>query len=357
MIRKSVKQFKSLRVILLFILIGIIILSSLPLNAVTAQKVSELKFDYEISLFILDDQLVIWDTNTFQILIYRENKLLKTVKLGKGQGPRDFLILNSILSTSQYFILFDRMQSRISYFDKNWNFLKIERLSLPKISFAIGNFQDKFIFQWNDYVRHPKGIEITQNIGVANGRGEKFSFEKMNAQFNTNGRLNYERPFLVASHSNGTVYYANNQEYKVYSIDLKKTNPTTQLYFQKNTKSIPWKSQLNNLRDEIYGKLKTEIKFVYPNFIPPIFSIIASEDVVGVVTNENILKKQTVIDFYKKGQFKGKLELPLIPSQHSVTPPIFFFNTGIALNKDYLYALIYDSNEDVFKVIKWKIVF
>lgn len=325
--------------------------------AFTISKSYEINFDYEVTFFDTGNQIIVWDTNTSKIFIYEENKLTKTINANKGQGPQEFEIVSSVLLDIDQYYVWDRMLKRFSIYKKNWDPVEIKVLrNIPFFSLPMGITNKGFLFTWNEIVKHKKGSTISNNIGVINTDGIKNSYYKISGAFNKMGCVNYNRPILITAFSNtGKLYFANNNDYKIYTIDLNSKAPTPSLVIEKRVKPIPWQKGFEELQFENTTRSPHDPKYIYPEFLPPLFSLSANANMVAIVSNESLIEKKTVVDFFKDGKFLGTAKLPLLYSQYAVFPSFLCLPPDVFLGKDYLLTSFYDTKEENFKIIKWKI--
>lgn len=349
---KWIKNFLGLILLTFFISIG-----NYHIYAFEISRSFEINFDYEVTFFDVGGQIIVWDANASKIFIYEENKLTKTINADKGQGPQDFQLVSAVLVNLDQYYIWDRMQKRFSIYKKNWDPVEIKPLrNISANSLPLGITGKGFLFTWNEIVKHEKGSTMSNNIGVINANGQKNSFYKISAPFNKMGYVNYDRPILITTFSNtGKLYFAHNNDYKIYTIDLNSQDPKPSLVIEKKVKAIPWRKDFEELQWEILTKSPHDPEYIYPGYLPPLFSLAANDDIVAVITNESLHEKKTVVDFFKDGKFLGMAKLPLLCSQYLVFPSFLCLPPQAFLGKDYLLTFSYDTKTENFKIIKWQI--
>lgn len=325
------------------------------LHAIKIKKVSHINYDYEVAFFLVDEDILIWDAKNFQLSVYRNHVPIKTLKLNKGQGPQDVQVLSNIISDADHYIIWDRRQRRFTFFNKNWEYKKVEKLPLMGNASPLAVNNKNYLFLWSDFLKTSKGSEIIQNIGIISPDGNKSSLKKSTGLFNNMGAINYDRPLLIAVYAKSSLYYANIQDYKVYAIDFKKK--AQPICLKKDVKPIKWQDRFSELQYEIIKKPTAVPKSVYPAYLPPIFTILVNGDILAVVSNQAIMQKKSVIDFFKKGKYLGNVEIPMIFNQYFIFPSPFYFNPGICLKGNFLYTFNYDIEEDLYEIITWELQF
>lgn len=342
---------------ILWVLIMLISFGNNHIYAFKIFKLFEINFDYEVTFFDTGDEIIVWDSNSTKIFIYKENKLTKTICANKGQGPQDFEIVSSVLLNHDQYYVWDRMLKRFSIYKKNWDPIEIKVLpNMPSYSSLMGIADKDFLFTWNEIVKYEKGSKISNNIGLINANGLRNSFYNISGEFNKMGKINYNRSILITAFSHtDKLYFASNNDYKIYTIDLISKTPTPLPVIEKKVKPIPWRKDFEELKWEITTKSPHDPQCIYPEFLPPLFSISANANMVAIISNELLHEKKTVVDFFKDGKFLGTAKLPLLYSQYVVFPSFLCLPPDVFVGKDYLLTFFYDTNEENFKIIKWKI--
>lgn len=341
-------------------LITLIVFIAICMNqyAVEVIKSYELNFDCEIAFFLINDVCAAWEAQKETLYIFKGKKSVKTLKLRKGQGPGDFKVVSNIISTDRHFVLWDRMNRRFSNYSMDWEFESIKKFPNLFLFFPVGFNEKNIIARWNTLVRVKKGSEIIEKIGIINERGEDEIIYKAKGFFNDQGRINYDRPHLSASVSGDRLYYAINQDYKVYMVSLNEEKFPVQTVIDRKYKPREWDKKCEDLQWEIFKKPQQPPKKIYPANIPPLFTIFARGELIGVVTNEGIVDKKTKIDFFRNHKYIGSCEIPLLFTQHFVFPSFLMFRPGIDFQGGFLYTLHYsDDEEGTYKIISWEINF
>lgn len=325
------------------------------LNALEIRKEFDIDFDYEVAIFWIDEHLIAWDSKKAEILVFQNNSLNKSIKMNKGQGPGDFQVINSIFSTPDNILIWDRYLRRISSYSKDWRFIEIEQFHLLGMACPIGKLDNDYLFQWSDFNTDKKGSKVVRNVGLINKDKTNTALYHTAAYFNYHGKLNYDCPISVVSFSDPYLYYASNRDYTIYALDLRKKDSSPVKIIHKKNKSIKWGKKIADLQWQVIKKNSNLPESIYPKFVPPIFCLISSGDMVGIVTNELIEEKKAAIDIYRCNKFLGRLVIPMLYIQHYVFPSYFYFSDGILWDKEKLYTLHYESNSEKFKIIKWNI--
>jgi len=328
-------------------------------HAIEISKSMELDFETETSFFVVDNSLAVWDSANLELSIFKDKLLVKKLKLNKGEGPQDFRVMSNIISTKKHFIIWDHILRRYSFYSKDWKFEKIKKIATLGFFHPLAVVDDShYLAMWNNFEKHKKGSTIYQNVGIVDDNKVIKVLHKIGGPFNEKGILNYDRPHLIVSLSANKLYFAGNQEYKVYMAPLKKNK----ILFKEAKKCIErkyipckWDSQCTNLQWIVSRKPQRPQKIKYPENIPPIFAIVSSDELTGVVTNELILQEKTKIDFFKNNQYVGSCKIPILYMQYYVFPSWLYFTPGIVLNGNTLYTYHYLKNEEIYKIIKWKI--
>ena len=339
------------------IILFILLLSVSDIYGIEISKEFEISFDQEITMFLADDNLAVWKNN--EMIIYKNNIIIKKIKTLRGKGPGDFAIINALFSTKDSYIFWDRETKRFSYFSKKWNFLKIKKINnfYNRFTVLLKRCKNDYIFQWNKFERIKKSSKITMIAGKINNKGDKSVLYKTEGFTLLADKINLDYSQLISTVSGDTLYIADNREYKIYTIDINNKKPMKKIYFVKNEKKTIWKEEHYQLQYEITKKFSQKRKIIYPKHLPPLFRLISSGNILGVITNREILNKKTVIDFYRSGKYIGKVVIPLIYSQYFVFPGFLYFSSDIILDGENLYSQIYSPEDETHKIIKWKITF
>lgn len=350
------KTFSINKVIIVIFIFLIFFCNISPIFSLNLKKSFELKFENEISFFIVGNEIVIWDSDNHNLLVYLEDKLIKSITVPEGVGPGDYRVINSIAYVPGKIFIWDRMLRRFSIYNKSYEFItnhKFDKLGMATVLNIINN---RYYFQINKFIKNKNGSDVIQNIGyVSNDNADIETVYSLKGRFQSNNQLTYDRPFLLCTSTGNTIYFANNQEYKIYSLDLINKKNTYKMVLEKKTNKLKWMNKYADLQWDVLKKPANIPKVNYPKNIHPIFALICDKDMIGVITNESLENKISSIDLYKNNRFIGKVEIPLIFMQHFLFPNVFGYPSGIDLFDNNIVALIYDKSKDIYKIIKWKI--
>jgi hypothetical protein len=339
------------------IFIAFVMIGDYHFYAFEISKSFEINFDYEVTFFSDEEKIIVWDYITSKIFIYEENQLKKTINFNSGQGPQDFQVVSAVLTDLDHYYVWDRTLRRFSIYKKNWDFVEIKIIhNIPSISLPLGITDRGFLFIWNKLVKQKKGSDIISNIGIINEDEQENPTYKISGTFNKMGKINYNRPILIPAFSKGSkVYFGNNQEYKIYAIDLNSKDSTPSLVIERKVKSTAWRKDFEELRWEVIKKSPLDSQYIYPEFVPPLFSLAVNDNMIAIISNEMLQEKKTVVDFFKGGKFLGTAKIPLLYSQYFVFPSHLCFPSEVFLGKNFLLTFVYDTNAENYKIIKWKI--
>lgn len=323
-------------------------------NALELKKEYEWNFAGETQFFILDGKLHVWTGKS--LFIYPENKKREEIiKMGKGEGPGDCLLVNRIISYQGQYILWDRRLMRMSFFSKNGKLISTEKFKLPILSTFIGKVKGSYIFKWHTFSGVKNRRYINEQVGLVKGEKKKILF-KVPGRWNKGRNLNYDRPFLLDSFANNKLYYAKNQEYKIYLMDLSENDPVSSLFILREKKPIKWNQGYADLQWDILKKPPRIPEYNYPEFVPPLFAIAASGELLVAVTNEKIAKRKAVIDIFQKKKYIGSAVIPILHQQYLIFPAFQNFPAEVHLHNNSLYTFHYFTDLEIYKIIKWEII-
>lgn len=339
---------------LLLLIILATVLSTLPLHPLEIEKEFQLRFDAEVSFFLVDGGLVVWDDSKMEFLYYKDGTLAKTTKVNRGQGPGDFRIVINLLNTSDGYMVWDRYSRRFTAFSRDWKLGAIKKM--PGIGFGLplGFVKDRVAIQWNAFSKKSTGRGITQHAGVLEGE-KKISFHAVPGPLTRGTHHSLNRPFLVSALDGDMLYYAETDKYTVYRINAAGKKPAAQTYIKREWKSQKWPEALSELQWDVHKKPVDPPKLDCPAYIPPLFCLSARDGRLAVATNERIMEKRTVIDIFENGRLAGSVDIPLLFMQYTVFPNWLYFSPGLEIDKDHLYTLHCDEEEGDFSVVRWKI--
>lgn len=340
--------------------IAIILLLFNTLQAVELKKVEEYLLENTVDIYCYNDNLVTFNQSTMKIIFYTGKKIFKTVSFNKGDGPRDFRIINNIIFKDKNFICWDRMSGCIKYFSNDFKLLNYVKMPLKYSRFALflNTYSGKHVFLSSKLNREKEKIYLTQKLSIFNKDKKKANIIKiLNGVYIKNGSLDYNNPILLATASQDSVYYTDSFDGDLYYYDRK--TGKSKLIDKWKEKNIQWDNKYYELRYNIMNKTSDKVKVIMPKKLPNIFALASSKSILCVITNEKIDKKLTVLKIYKNSEYQGKVSIPLTTNQYFLfNDPIFRFNSGIAVSNNYIFALEIDNkNDGDSKIVKWKILF
>ena len=118
---------------------------------------------------------------------------------------------------------------------------------------------------------------------------------------------------------------------------------------------MKWKKEYEDIQWDVFRKPQRITGHDYPDYVPPLFAIAASGELLAAVTNQKIESRQAVIDIFRRGEYAGSVEVPLLYQQYLIFPSFLNFPANIYLFDHSLYTLHYFADLEVFKIIKWNI--
>ena len=324
-------------------------------NALELKKECEWSFDGGPQLFIFDGKLHVWAGRS--LYLYPENKEKELiVRMKKGEGPGDCLIVNKVDYHEGQYIFWDRWLKRMTFFSKEGKLIRTQRFKMPMLPILIGKVEDNYIFKWSAFQGMKSSRLIIEQVGAIKGEDKKILVE-VKGKLNKGKIVNSDRPMLIYSFSDNKLFYAKNREYIINVMDLLKKNPVSSLYASKDYRPLKWKEEYADIQYDIFNKPQRIPEYRYPDYVPPLFALAASGDLIVAVTNEQIEKRKAVIDVFQKGKYMGSAEIPLLYQQYFIFPSFLNFPPDIQLYQRSLYTVHYFDDLEVYKIIKWKISF
>ncbi len=353
---------------------------SIALHSLELKKEHEWEFFGETQFFVLENQVHVWSFADRALYLYPVKGERKTIfTMGQGEGPGDCLLVNRVLFDGQHYLAWDRRLMRISTFSRSGKYINSEKIIVPILSAFIGQKDGGYLFKWNSF-DGPRGRRrTTEQITLVEEKGKKKSIlVSMAGIFNKGETLNYDRPHLLYARAGNKLYYADNREYKIYQIDITGKEPVSSpsVYATREYERVQWQKKHEELQWEILKKPRKLPEVDYPAYLPPLFAIAVSDtgmnkdtatgmgtkkgaDIPGpllaVVNNARIGEKKAVIDIFRGGRYLGSGVIPILHRQHFIFPFIQAFPPEIYLSRDALYTVHYFSDEEVYKIIKWRI--
>lgn len=324
-------------------------------DALELRREHEWDFDGEVQYFIINGEVHVWGGGTLRIF-HQDKEAEEKLKMRTGEGPGDQLLINKIDFVDGQYLLWDRRLMRMNFFSPAGKLLSTRRFKMPIISAFVGIVNGDYVFKWSDFEGTGSRRVIKEHVSIMAGK-EKKPLLEMSGVLLKGEITNYDRPMLLYSLSGNRLYFASNREYKIYTMDLNEKNPSPVLYAVRKIKALEWKQAYADIQWDILKKPPQLPEFHYPDEAPPLFAIAASGDLLAVVTNEQIEKRKAVIDIFKKGKYMGSAVIPILHQQHLVFPIIFAFPPEVYINERWLYTLHYFDDLEVYKIIKWKIIF
>jgi signal peptidase I len=304
----------------------------------------------------IEGKLHVWLGKTLYEYSENTEKKIK-FKMRKGEGPGDCLIVNKIAYYDGQYVVWDRRLKRMTYFSEEGKLIGTERFKTLLFPALVGKTGDNYIFKWNIFEGRRSSRFITEQVVMVNGK--KKEDQKVLAAYT--GKLNkgevgnFDRPSLLHSLSGKKFYYAKNLEYKIYVMDLNKPEPAPSLFIAKENKPLKWEKKYEDLQWEISRKPRRKTELNYPPYVPPLFAIAASGDLLAAVTNEQVGKRKSVIDIFRRGKYLGSAAIPLLYEQYFIFPTFLNLPTNVYLSDHSLYTLHYFDDLEVYKIIKWRI--
>jgi hypothetical protein len=337
--------------------IFIILFLGITLNIFSIQvnKDFEIPYDYEISPFLVADNICILDA--YSLKIYNDAKNVRTIQFRKGEGPGEFLVVQKIYSRGKYGYIWDRLLFRLSVFTGDW---KLDRMikfpSLRRFAGFLGIVDNQYFFRWGTTERSPARMHLTEHVGIVDENQMKALINIPAGEWRKQEYLNYDRPIPVVALTGNIIYYGTNREYRINKIRITGSKTEHIQTIQRQVRPIKLTDDLKKLKYEILSQSyqSPESKEKYPSYVPPLVDIAADGELLVVVTNEKIHLKKAKVDLFKKGTYIGSIQLPLIYSQYFIFPfswP-YYFPTGTYLHGNRLYTFHYDEGEERYKIIR-----
>jgi hypothetical protein len=325
------------------------------ISGIQLRKEFELEFETALQFFVFNGNIHLWQGGFLHI--YSGSILTRKVPLmNKGEGPGDFRIIQNAISDSGKYYFWDRMLRRLSIFSDGWELLSMRKLNFPSVTSAlVGIRNNHLVFMWNTFENRGNKRVRVEHIGYMKGDHRK-SLAHLPGVWVRGKTINHDIPHLLYGISDQMVYYANNQKYKIYSINLKSDEPKSSLFIERDVKYLKWREEFSQNQWEILKKPNSSPDENFPEYVPPLFDIIADRDLLVVVSNQNIDKRQSKIDIFKRGQYIGSTVIPLLYQQNWVFPFVIRFPADIYLSEASLFSFHYMGDLDVYKIIKWKII-
>lgn len=319
------------------------------------KKEFEITFETAPQYFVIEGNIHLWQNG--KLTVYNENKPEKEMDLlKKGEGPGDFRVIQNLTQYEDKYYFWDRMLIRMTTFSKDWKRLEIQKFMVSQMSGHLGKTSKGHIFKWSRADREKKGRFLIEKIGFVNGKERKVLAESRGL-FAKEKALNHHRSHLIYTLNGNTLYYAINNEYKVYAIDVENQNPKPRLIAKRDLEPQKWQESLQELQYEVIRRPARAGKEIFPEYVPPLFQIAAHGDWLAVVTNKQILNSKTRVDIFKEGKYMGSLTLPLLYQQYFVFPSFLNFPPDFYISGNALFTLHYNSENDEYKISKWRFSF
>jgi len=319
---------------------------------VQIEKEFELIFDSEPQYFVINGEIHKWANGKLDIYSNKDSKRSIEV-LKKGEGPGDFLIIQKIFYENGKYHFWDRQLKRMTVFSKDWQRINIKKYNLPLVSAFIGKVAGKMLFKWNAFKREENKTFIVEQAGFVDD-DSKQPIVRFKGEWTKGKEVNHDRPHLLYSLTGSTLYYADNQDYRIFSLNLQKDDPSPSLLIEREVQKNKWKEEFADLQYEIIRKPEIKPAERYPGYIPPLFAIAADKDLIVAVTNEKIGEKKAKLDFFQTGKYLGSVIIPILYQQHFVFPIFLNFPPDIYISGRSLYTCHYFYETDQYKIIKWR---
>jgi len=289
------------------------------------------------------------------LTVYDDNKPGKEMALlKKGEGPGDFRIIQNLILHKDTYYFWDRGLMRMTTFSRDWKRLDIQKIVISQMSGHLGKSSKGHLFKWSRGDRGKKGRYLIEQIGFINGKKREV-LTNSRGLFAKEKAMNYCRPHPIYTLSGNTLYYAVNNEYKVYTIDIESKKPKPRLVAKSDQEPIKWQESLQELQYEVIRRPARAGEQIFPEYVPPLFQIAAHGDWLAVVTNRQILNSKTQVDLFNKGKYTGSVTLPLLYQQYFVFPSFLNFPPDFYIHNNALFTLHYNTGKDEYKISKWRL--
>jgi len=337
--------------------IFIILFLGIPLTifSIEVHKDFEIPFDYEVSPFLVADNICVLDG--FSLKIYNDATTFKTIQFRKGEGPGEFLVVQKIYSQGKYGYIWDRVLFRLSVFTGDWKLDRTIKLpALRRFAGFLGIVDNQYLFRWGTQERSPASVQLTEHVGIVDENQMKALINIPAGEWRKQEDLNYDRPIPIVILSGNFIYYGTNREYRIDKIRITGSKTEHIQTMQRQVQSIKFTDDLKQLKYEVLSQSNQspKPKEKYPSFVPPLVDMAADGDLLVVVTNEKIHLRKANVDVFKNGKYIGSIEIPLIHSQYFIFPSgwPWYFPTGTYLQGNRLYTFHYDAGEERYKILR-----
>jgi hypothetical protein len=344
--------------------IFIILLLGIPLTifSIEVNKDFEIPYDYEVSPFLVADNICIWDTGSYCLKIYNDAKTFRTIRFRKGEGPGEFLVVQKIYSQGKYGYIWDRLLFRMSVFTGDWKLDRVIRFpSLRRTTGFLGMVDNQYFFRWGTADHSPGRVQLTEHVGIVDEKQMKALIDIPAGELRKQEYLNYDRPIPIVVLSGNFIYYGTNREYRIDKTRIAGSKIEHIQTIQRQVRPIKLTDDLKQLKYEVLSQSNQspKPKEKYPSFVPPLVDIAADGELLVVVTNEKIHLRKAKVDVFKNGIYIGSIELPLILSQYFIFPFSWphYFPTGTYLQGNRLYTYHYDERDERYKIIRHTLIF
>ena len=333
------------------VMVGMVWVMVTSLWALEVKKEFELTIETAPQYFVLEGDIHMWQMG--KMAVYKGSKRVKQLEvLKKGEGPGDFLIIQNLSLYEDRYFFWDRMLGRMTSFSRDWKMLNIEKIHISPISAYLGRTTKGHIFKWSQAAREKNRRILVEKIGFIEGK-QKTTVIESRGQLVKNGAPNHRRPHLIYTLNNGTLYYANNNKYEIFAMDVEVDKPEPRLFAKRDQEPVKWQEKFQELQYQVIRKPAQKEDEIFPKYVPPLFAIAVDKDWLAVVTNYKIAQEKAQVDLFKAGKYKGSVTLPLLYEQYFVFPSFLSFPPDFYISGNALFALHYDSENDEYKITRW----
>jgi hypothetical protein len=317
------------------------------------------EFEYEVTPFVVNNRVLVWDYNAKQLIVYDEkNAFSKRIPINSGQGPGEMRVLSNVIFFSDKYYLWDRLQRRFAIYNKNWKFIEMKSYFRMSNAFPMYIDSSSVIFKRSHFSSELGKRSVNRCVSSFDIEMNEVQIVCSSEFFAINGRLNLDRSIMVSVINQNKLYFADNNKYEIRSIDLENPSKPSCLFISKMIKQIPWEESMEKIRWEVLKKPQNSLPEIFPDYLPPIYDVACSDVMFAVVLNTGVLERETDIDLYHlNGKFIGKLKIPIIWNQYvSLFPTDFYFPTGFGIKGNDVITIVYNAERDIYEIEKWKII-